>query len=174
MPPLFYIEKCTNGQRMLAKAMHDEFEVGLLHVQAVLLLLWRSLGWSLAASGWQTSPRTCNTRWCPPLHPRDPQQPPRVCHRRLRRQNSWIFCATLGWFGQRQTILFGLWDGAPNAHIPAHHTQEEVFLDSWYGGVCTAQCHKRLSGFWGGAPNTHTIVPHRPGKVVMDTWDGGV
>ena len=71
-------------------------------------------------------------------------------------------------------ILFGLWCGAPNTHNSAHHRPEEVFLDTWDGGVWNGQCQKILFVFWCGAPNTHTIVRHRPAHVFLDTWVRGV
>ena len=34
-----------------------------------------------------------------------------------------------------QKTLFRFWGGAPNTHTSAHHGPENVFLDTWDGGV---------------------------------------
>ena len=82
----------------------------------------------------------------------------------------------MGVFGLQNAkkILFGFWGGAPNAHTTVIHSPAKVVLDTWDGGVRTAQCQKILFGFWGGAANTHTTVLHRPAKVFLDTYNGGV
>ena len=42
-------------------------------------------------------------------------------------------------------ILFGFWGGAPNTDTTVPYRPAKVFLGTWDGGVCTAQCGK----MWG-------------------------
>ena len=51
---------------------------------------------------------------------------------------------------------------------------EKLFLDTWDGCVCNAQCRTKTGNFWAGAPHTHTSAYHGPEKVFLDTSDGCV
>ena len=83
----------------------------------------------------------------------------------------------LGWGCLNGTMprnIVGFCGGAPNTHTSVPYKPAKVFLDTWDGGVLTAQCQKISFGFWGGAPNPPTAVPCGPAKVFMDTYDCGL
>ena len=76
-----------------------------------------------------------------------------------------------GLHNDKENVFLG---GGPNTHTGVPYWPAKAFLDTYGGGVLTAQCQEILSGFWGGAPNTHNSVPNRPAKLFLDTYDGGV
>ena len=71
----------------------------------------------------------------------------------------------LGWVCLQtamQNNTRGFWGGAPYTHTSAHHGPQKVFLDTWDGCVCNAQC-RIIPGVSGVALCTH-IPLHTKGQ----------